>query len=200
MIDPRNITDFNRSEKELQEFLLFGIMVHGKKSSIQAVKLEQFLIYLAHVTGQELPFEMIDVALNTEDDRTGANLLFTSLQKFKIGQYNRLFRAIGDLIRLPSLKVVTLEQLENCFAIGQKTARFFLVHSRPNQQLAILDTHILKLLRSKGIENVPDRTPTGKKQYEHFEKIFLTMVETSGQSVAEYDLTAWKEATTNVTI
>ena len=42
-IDPYNITNFNRTEEELQLFLLFCIVVAGKTAYIQSEKLEQFL-------------------------------------------------------------------------------------------------------------------------------------------------------------
>ena len=42
-IDPYNITNFNRTEEELQLFLLFCIVVAGKTAYIQADKLEQFI-------------------------------------------------------------------------------------------------------------------------------------------------------------
>lgn len=43
MIDPNNITKFYRTEAELEEFLLFCIIVAGKNSKIQAKKLAEFL-------------------------------------------------------------------------------------------------------------------------------------------------------------
>lgn len=194
MIDPTNITIFNRTEAELQEFLLFCIMVHGKKSSVQAVKLEGFLTYLAHVTGCDMPFEMVNYAMNIEEEEE-ESLLYRALQKFKLGQYGRLCRAIEDMIRLPGLREVTVEQLENCFAIGPKSARFFLVHSRPNQQYAVLDVHILRWLRKQGI-NAPKNTPQGK-WYEYFEKIFLTFVSKAEESVATFDLKIWNKFAVN---
>ena len=42
-IDPYNITNYSRTEEELQLFLLFCIVVAGKTAYIQAEKLEQFL-------------------------------------------------------------------------------------------------------------------------------------------------------------
>ncbi len=190
MIDPAHITNFDRSEEELQEFLLFTVMVHGKKASIQAVKLHCFLEYLSHFTGHSKPFEMVNIAQNMEDDETGETVLFQALKKFGLGQYNRLCQSIEDLVKLPDLRTVTVEQLENCFAVGPKSARFFLVHSRTNQEFAILDTHILKWLRMNGI-NAPKNTPQGK-WYKHFEEIFLTLVKKAGKSVAEFDLNIWK--------
>lgn len=190
MIDPDNITKYDRDEAGLQEFLLFALLVQGKNAKIQSVKLEQFLIYLAALTGERLPFVMVDIARNLDDDETGETLLHTSMRKFGLGQYGRLTQAIDDLLLLPPLDEVTVEQLENCFAVGPKSARFFIVHSRPDQTHAILDTHVLKWLRGKGID-APKNTPQGK-WYSHFEKIFLTFVWESGQSVAEFDLAIWR--------
>lgn len=196
MIDPQHITKFDRTTAELQEFLLFCVMVHGKRADVQSVKLEHFLTYLCSYTGCDLPFQAVDIALNDEIESgeyngiAAENMLMYAMKKFGLGQYGRLEQAIADMVKLPNLQTVTVEQLENCFAIGPKTARFFIVHSRPNQQHAILDTHVLKWLRLQQID-APQNTPQGK-WYSHFEKIFLTFVEKSGQSVAEFDLTIWK--------
>ena len=197
MIVPAKITNFDRTEAELQEFLLFCIMVHGKKAETQAVKLHCFLEYLAAYTGCEMPFQMVNIAMNDEIESgeyggiEADNMLLYALKKFGLGQYDRLCRSIDDLVKLPKLQTVTVEQLEACFAVGPKSARFFLVHSRPNQMLAILDTHILKWLRSQGVGNAPKNTPQGK-WYHYFENIFLTHVRNSGLSVAEFDLNIWK--------
>lgn len=199
MIIPERITKFDRTEEELQEFLLFCVMVHGKKASVQARKLHCFLEYLAHWAGEPMPFKLVNMAMNydfepgeaPDGDPESENMLLYALKKFGLGQYNRIFWAIDDFLRLPSLKEVTLEQLEKCYAVGPKSARFFLVHSRPQQKLAILDTHILKWLSLQGIQNVPKNTPQGRL-YSHFEKTFLTIVEKSGLSVAEFDLNVWK--------
>jgi len=195
MINPKKITKFDRTEAELQEFMLFAIMVHGKKAEVQALKLEYFLTYLAAFTGCELPFQMVNIAMNYElEDEEDENLLLKALKMYGLGQYNRLCQAIEDLLKLPDLRTVTVEQLVNCFAVGPKTARFFIVHSRPNQEHAILDTHVLKWLRLQGV-NAPESTPQGK-HYAEFEKIFLTFVRHSGKSVAEFDLEIWKSFAT----
>ena len=43
MINPAKVKNYNRTESELEEFLLFGINVAGKKSAVEAPKLEAFL-------------------------------------------------------------------------------------------------------------------------------------------------------------
>lgn len=194
MINPQQITKFDRSVAELQEFLLFCVTVHGKKAAVQAVKLEQLLIYLSSITGHEMPFDAVKIAMETEDE-VEENLLVKALKKVGMGQYGRITQSFDDLVKLPDLRSVTVEQLEACYAVGPKTARFFVVHSRPEQNHAILDTHILKWMSAQGIADVPKNTPQGK-WYHFFEKIFLTKVKESGKTVAEFDLSIWKSFAT----
>lgn len=191
MINPQQITDFNRDEEQLQEFLLFCLLVQGKKAQMQAYKLECFLDFLAHFTGERLPFKMVNIAINYELDDDDGHMLLKAAKQFGLGNYTRLGQAIEEFLLLPPLSAVTVEQLEKCFGMGPKSARFFVVHSRPNQQHAILDVHILRWMRMQGVDT-PKLTPQGKK-YGELEKIFLQFVQHSGQSVAEFDLTIWND-------
>lgn len=195
MIRPKQITNFNRTRAELEELILFSLIIQGKNSEIQAVKLEHFLVYLAHVTGAERPFEMVNIALHTEDDEDGETLLLKALQKFGLGQYGRLMQAFGEVIYLHNLAEVTTEQLEACFGIGPKSSRFFIMHSRAESQIACLDTHILKWLGSKG-HKVPKNTPQGA-EYQALEKVFLFYCAVEGKTPAEMDLAIWTDKSEN---
>lgn len=191
MIKPKQITNFNRSRAELEELILFSLIIQGKNSEIQAGKLEHFLVYLAHITGAERPFEMVNIALHWEDDEDGGTLLLKALQKFGLGQYGRLMQAFGEVIYLHNLAEVTTEQLEACFGIGPKSSRFFIMHSRAESQIACLDTHILKWLGEKG-HDVPKNTPQGA-EYQRLEKVFLDYCKKACKSPADMDLEIWKE-------
>jgi hypothetical protein len=46
MITPTTITNYNRTEEELEEFLLFSILVAGKGAEQQAKKLDAFLAFI----------------------------------------------------------------------------------------------------------------------------------------------------------
>ena len=68
-IDPYNITKYDRTEEELQLFLLFCIVVAGKTAYIQAEKLEQFLCSPATVKDTPeltiFPTKLLETPLDT---------------------------------------------------------------------------------------------------------------------------------------
>jgi len=187
MIEPTNITNYNRTQAELEEFLLFAILVAGKTAKTQAEKLDSFLIPCScNIT----PFGWIKMLckIDHHDPRLG---LLATMKICKLGQYNRIEKAFRGILQFEGkLDSVTLEELESIQGIGPKTARFFLLHSRPNQKVAALDTHILKFLSEKGY-NVPKSTPN-KKMYRKIELDFLAECEKAGKNVADMDLEIWK--------
>ena len=88
-INPQEITDYNRTDAELEFFLLFCIVVAGKKSDIQANKLEEW--YDDRVYHKDTPFEYIE-RLDADGE------LRSSLEKVRMGQYNRLVNSFQDVI------------------------------------------------------------------------------------------------------
>lgn len=184
MIDVYNITNFNRTKNELEEFLIFSVAVAGKKAEMTARKVDDFLHSSKCRPGQELsPFEYLR---HLQD----IGSLGHRLQSSRLGQYNRLAEAFSKIARLAEdLKHITVETLESVRGIGPKTARFFCLHSRPNYRAAVLDTHILHFLRDLGYKT-PKTTPNGNK-YLYWENIFLELCSTLKKSPAELDLSIW---------
>jgi thermostable 8-oxoguanine DNA glycosylase len=193
MIKPNSITNYNRSEAELEEFLLFAILVAGKKAEMQAKKLDSFLFQsgLCNMT----PFEAIEHLLKLGESRyytIGNNPLVICMKSHKLGQYKRLYNAFKGILDFKGrLSSVTKEELESVKGIGSKTSRFFILHSRPNQKVAVLDTHILKWLGSVGYTNVPKQTPP-KTKYHIWETHFLNEASNRNRNPAELDLEIWK--------
>lgn len=187
MITPTNITNYNRTQAELEEFLLFAILVAGKTAKTQAEKLERFLNMrdMLKISEDYSPLQFIKF-LSTMD-----GMLTRAMKVEKLGQYERLGKAFRGILQFEGkLDSVTLEELESVEGIGPKTARFFLLHSRPDQKVAALDTHILKFLSEKGYK-VPKSTPS-KKKYRAIEEIFLAECDKAGKNVADMDLEIWK--------
>jgi thermostable 8-oxoguanine DNA glycosylase len=190
-IDPYNITNFSRTEEELQLFLLFCIVVAGKTAYIQADKLEQFLCSVNErlmMPVRVSPFQTIKSA-----DQHG--ILMEEIQKAKLGQYRKIYAGFKFIAESKlDLRKTTPDQLEIIPGVGMKSSRFFLLHSDINYQnnIAILDTHILKFIKENIDERAPKSTPTIRVTYKYWEDVFLYWCEQNNKNVADFDLEVWK--------
>lgn len=177
MIDPTKPTNFNRTKAELQEWLLFCVVVAGKSSFQQAKKLDDFL----KLEPEGTPFEKIQAM-----DLRGE--LSHNLREVKMGQYLRIYRVFRALM-WENVNTLSLCVLESIKGIGPKTARFFFLHSYPNLQMAVLDTHILAWMKEQGYD-VPKSTPS-RNRYKKIELWFLNICKDQGISPAELDAQIW---------
>lgn len=181
IVDPKNITNYNRSDYELELFWLFCLFVAGKNADVASQKLS---LLLEPITPWQTPFEYL----------RGIDI-FNTLVSIKSGQYNRLVRAISESLHL-DLKNCDLKDLTNIYGVGPKTARFFLLHTRPNCEYAVLDTHILKWIRSHNeYANAPKDTPQNNEEYERWSNIAIDLIsaEYRGMTLADADLLIWTE-------
>ena len=185
MIDPNDITKFDRTDDELLEFWLFCLVVAGKTAKTQARALQRFIDGLP--SGPTLSSRLEEAVHPLR-----YQWFHEHLRECRLGQYNRLSQAIINTVLRPlDLRNDPVEVFEMIYGIGPKTSRFFVMHTRPDQRIAALDTHILKLLAESGIANVPKVTPGSKKQYARLEQAFLDLADLSGMSVADFDLSTW---------
>jgi len=181
MVDPFNITNYNLTESELQEVLIFWICVAGKTASLIARSVDRLLNSLEGST----PFEKIR--------RVGYKDLPQKLKSCGIGCQTIKAKSLWELVNSDiDLRTCSIDELESIFGIGRKTSRCFVMHSRRNAQCAGLDTHILKFLRSKG-HDVPKSTPGSKKKYLEIENLFLKYAKKSNKTIAKFDLDIWKK-------
>ena len=188
MIDPECITNYNLSEKELQEHILFWVCAAGKNGRTAAKCLDNFLEEVeAHYWG---PMKSIFIAV-----QKGGNLPFI-MRDCGIGCYMskaRTFLELSLAVGMKELDIRTCSavDIEKIYGIGMKTSRCFILHSRKGARYAGLDTHLLKFLRELGY-NVPKSTPTGKK-YLELEQIFLNYADKLGKTPADLDLEIWNK-------
>jgi len=186
VIDPNNIVKSDYTDEQLQELLIFTICVAGKKAATIAPRVYELFQWMKKRTGSDTPLN--------HPARLPLDL-WGDLMNFGIGCYRMKARAILEVAHMIcydnfDLKSCTVEELEEVYGIGPKSAKAFVMWSRPHESHAILDTHILKWLKEQGIDNVPKSTPTGKN-YARLEQEFLNRVP-DGMTAAEFDLQIWK--------
>ncbi len=182
MVDLTKVTDFKRTQPELEEFWLVAICVAGKNGTTQAQKVHDFLDGQAGNT----PFEKVQNMID-------AGSLLERLQAVKMGQYRRIERAFRESLRL-DLRKCDLDDLTLVSGVGGKTSRFFLLHSRADCDHVVLDTHILRFLREKcGLKNIPKSTPTNPKKYLEIERSAKQAIRIKfpKASMADADLQIW---------
>jgi len=189
MINPYAITNFNRTEAELQELLLFCIVVAGKTAYIQADKLEYFLNDSEQLLNSANP--NFDYPFEVLRQLKSKGLLLHQIMKAKLGQYNKIYNAFDYIVNNKiDLSNCSTEDLEKIPGVGFKTSRFFILHSRQVDSIAVLDVHILKFLGTLGYK-VPKSTPN-KKNYYYLEQKFLEYCRSKNLQPAQADLEIWK--------
>ena len=222
-VDPHSITNFDRNRIEQELFLLFCIFVAGRASLPIADKLNrmfslnnlcmpaklpdnctQEMRYSAAVVRTSLTNNMRPFSILRKLYDEG--LLMHFLQLHKLGQYTRIYNCIQEITHpatgITILSDVSVDALVSYSGIGPKTARFFVVHSRPNQKYAILDTHILNMISrylskesgrisSPFRELVPKSTPQNETEYKFWELVYLGICSKQDKDPAEVDLATW---------
>jgi len=182
-IDPKNITDFNRNTDELQAFWLFCMFVAGKNSDWASRCLKKLIDTADKGTNGGIFNYFKSIG------HTGVhNMLVAN----RVGQYTRLTKGIMQSLDL-DLRTCSLEELLEIHGVGNKTARFFLLHTRERCDYAVLDTHILAWMRDHGVENAPKSTPTNLKVYRELENQYrlLSRLHYPHLSNAQIDLLIW---------
>ena len=123
-------------------------------------------------------------------------VLREKLEKARTGNYTKLEQALtfvtqksmrGEL----DLTTCHVEDLEAIPGVGPKTARFFLLQTRPGIRVAALDVHILRWLRENG-HTVPKQTPPKGPHYQAIEERFLAIADRLGVSPKDLDAKIWE--------
>lgn len=187
LIDPSNVTNHDQSQSELELFILFWVAVAGKNGHTAARCLSRLLSDWSREASKYYrrpsPFAVVRYIDRHAD-------LPAEMKSCGIGCYNQKARTFQALANSGlNLKKCTLDELEAIPGIGPKTARCFLLHSRPNQPYAGLDVHVVRFLGDLGYE-VRSGTPSGNR-YRVLEKAFLAVCDGMKISPAELDLRVW---------
>lgn len=187
MINPIIITNYHRSKEELEEVILWWVCAAGKNGVRAAQSLESFLSEWRWTANS--PFGIVKYC------STKLKSLPELMRSHGIGCYNLKAKTFVALANSGlDLRICSVEDLEKIPGIGPKTARCFIIHSRPNQQYAGLDTHCKQFLRDLGY-SVPQVLT--KKKYKELELVFLSLCRKVKLTVSELDLRIWNSYSGN---
>jgi thermostable 8-oxoguanine DNA glycosylase len=186
MVNPDQITKFFQTVPELEEVLLFWIAVAGKTAVVIAQRIDQVLQELGkRFPGASTPFEKVRAIPEAE--------LVELLRARGIGCYKQKARSM-KLVASSGLDLTTcsVDELDAIYGIGPKTARCFVMHSRPDVRHAGLDTHVMKYLHKYGC--VPKSLmPKDEVNYCEIEKVFLKIADIVKMTPAKLDLVIWRQ-------
>jgi hypothetical protein len=180
MIDPLRVTDFDRSQEGLELFWVFCVVVAGKNADSMAEAVRRLLA--ARPPGQRPLAYLQSLGPGLHD----------ALVASRTGQYRRIAGALAGSFNL-DLATAPIERLEQVHGVGPKTARYFVLHTRAGARVAVLDTHLLKWLRRRGLPDVPPHTPGSRKRYLELESRAIRAIGRAfpGMTLAEADLHIW---------
>lgn len=193
MIDPKRITDYKLSLPQLEERILWWVCAAGKNGVAAANSIQKFLDKLRTdlVSYNTNPFSLIANFLLPYTREVGKQKLAERMKEAGIGCYNNKAETFIQLASSAiNLQTCTIDELTAIKGIGPKTARAFIMHSRPNQKMAALDTHLLKFLRDQGI-TAPKSTPSSPTKYKILEIAYLNICGLRGLDAADLDLAIW---------
>ena len=124
MIDPYNITKYDRTTAELEEFLLFSIAVSDNNLVATSKMLNNLLLSLG-LNDTFSPFDLLTYMTNKG--------LALKLKSCGIGGfYNHRAKAFLSASKSGiDLHNCSVGQLEEIHGIGRKTSHFFIMHTRP---------------------------------------------------------------------
>lgn len=168
------------TDQELQLRLLYAVIVAGKSAKFA----EQAMARLFVGLGGNLPFDRVRAWV-------AEGALETRLWEARVGNYSKVLRAFAALAEAGlDLRSCGPADLEAIHGIGPKTARFFIIWTRPLARVAALDVHILRWMRQHGY-NAPHQTPPSGKRYAELEAAFLAEADRRELTPRELDEQIW---------
>lgn len=194
---PFKVPFYEATDEELQQWFIFCVCVAGKSAAQMEKKVDAFLGKLTtwhYVT----PSKKSPMKLLAEMDWLSIDAL---LKIVKMGRYGTLASALIQASDKATrqkkfLRTCTVNDLIEIPGVGPKTARFFLMYTRPGFRGAILDTHILKWMDEQQgappVYDFPKSTPQNPRRYAEIEDMFLTACDALNITPADFDFQIWK--------
>ncbi len=189
-VEERPLEPSLASRSECERFLIHALLVAGKTATFGTTKTD---LLLKECLANESPFEFIR-RMNEQ------NKLNALLREVKTGNYTKMENAFADIAKSTiDVANCTYADLRSIHGIGPKTARYFLMYSRPDSNSefsVVLDRHTLHWLRDCGYK-APELTPQDEEEYLFWAKAFAREARKVKMSIREADTFAWNRYSKN---
>ena len=177
------------TDAELEVFFITAVSVGGRPTKTIAQRLDFMLTTLATKHGDLSPFALINLTPEKE--------ISQALQAAGIGLHEQKAKALCFaaglwVCEMLDLRNCTLDELEAIKFVGVKTARFFVMHTRPTAKVVALDDHILKHLSANGVK-APYTVPAMGRTYLLLEREFIRLADEAKMNPAEYEHKIWRQ-------
>lgn len=172
-IEPSRLTNFNRTEHEWELLLIFSVAVAGKNAKTTAKAIDRLF------DGLNVPIASPKQIVARWFAIGGYPLVIRKLQLARTGNYQRLGLFLNELVeRHGDLRTISISELSAFHGISHKTAHMIILHSRPDQQLAVIDTHVLKFLRDKlRLKKLPKSSPSSHVRYVELQSKLISWID-----------------------
>lgn len=168
--------------RELQWRLIYSVLVAGKNARFAEGAMDRLLLGMKP---RQLPFDY----LRQHAKYIGMDRVVNDA---RTGNYRKTAKFLREVIDSKlDLTTCSVEDLESLHGVGPKTARFFLLWTRPGVQFAALDVHVLRWLRANGYPDAPRQTPSGRL-YRQLEEAFVAKAASLGKTPRQLDDEIWK--------
>jgi hypothetical protein len=180
---------------ELQRFLLHTLVVAGKNAPFAYAAMDRFL---EPKPADKLPFDYVRSLVRT-------HTLGERVRVARMGNYTKLETAFTQIAQSKlDLTECNVSDLEAIHGIGCKTARFFLMYTRPERDtndIAVIDTHTWKWVRNDpwcvkrlaaiGVTTIPPKPFTDSRRYKLVEQVICEYCRERGISSRHWDSQNW---------
>jgi hypothetical protein len=177
LIDETNLTNYNRSTAELEEFLVFCIICGAEPDAGRAALLTANLMS-SGTGGEHAPFAHLRQIINVDS-------LLKRVEQAKVpkARAKAVTASLQEAVaREIDLRSVSLPALLTIPGVTPPVARSFLIHTRNGVRHVVLNHEMLTYMRSSGVVNdVPKELPTAEREYARLEWDFLTLFDRSNR-------------------
>jgi thermostable 8-oxoguanine DNA glycosylase len=213
LVDPvSNCNDFERTDAEVEVWLIFCVMVAGHEATTTARKIHNLFLGMTDINVGRAPLHIpLMMPIGYLRFARSVGLLEPLMRSARTGCYTNYRKTFDYLIDNEidgaKLRRMSLQDLIKIPSVGLKTASFFIMSTRRDVRMAALDTHLLKYLRERaaiggfvadwlreeGVDpaRIPKATPANAELYAKLERVILKIADMYCMTPQDFDFAVW---------